>query len=453
MHVNYNELLDVDYMLWSMNAMCYAIPGKVEEIYEKIVIVDYFGEKKKAINEFYDIRKGDYISAQGGYVIKKVDPVEAEGILAAWHELFFELQDIDLRLSRLDLKEKGIDRKLAVILDHALENIPLSKEELVYLFNLSERGGIEIVCKTANFLRQKYLKNSCCVHGIIEISNYCTQGCMYCGISYHNRHLLRYRMSPEEIVETAIEAIDGFGFKALVLQSGEDVDYPVDKLADIIRKIKEKGGVLICISFGEVGIAGLEQLYDAGARALLLRFETSNPDIYKKLHPKRSLDTRLGHLHQAANMGYLIMTGSLIGLPDQTKEDIIEDIYKVKELGAEMYSFGPFLPHPQTPLSNNQPPTEDEMLKTLSIARLVDPANAKILVTTAFETLSANARRMGLLSGANSLMLNLTPLKYRKQYSIYPNRAYCRETIGNQVEKTIDLLKSLGRAPTDLGVS
>ena len=152
--------------------MCYAIPGKIKEISDKTVVVDYFGETKKAINEFYDLRVGDYICAQAGYVIKKVSPQEAEDILSSWRQLFFELQDVDVRLSRLDAAKTNTDPKLTAILDKALENTLLKREELRYLLMLKDSQSQELLFKTANFLRQKYHKNSCCIHGIIEISNY-----------------------------------------------------------------------------------------------------------------------------------------------------------------------------------------------------------------------------------------------------------------------------------------
>jgi len=432
--------------------MCYAIPGKVKEIKGKQVLVDYFGEEKRAINEFYDIAAGDYICAQGGFVIKKVKEDEAKETLAAWQELFFELQDVDLRLSRLDLGE-GSDKNLRIILDKALENIPLGKDELLYLLSLDSQKSCQLLYKSANFLRQKYHKNSCCIHGIIEISNHCQQNCTYCGISTHNKDIPHYSLTQEEIVESAVEAVEKYGFQALVLQSGEDSGYSVEELASTIKKIKEKVPVLICISFGEVGLDGLEKLYLAGARALLMRFESSNPEIYARLHPGRKLETRLEHIRRARSLGYLIMTGALIGLPGQSNEDIINDIHLAGELGAEMYSFGPFLPHPKTPLGNFKPPAEELVLKTLALARLIDPQRAKILVTTALETLKSDTRKKGLLSGANSLMLNVTPVKYRKFYEIYPNKAHNKELIEKQIDKAVALLKSLGRAPTDLGVS
>jgi len=433
--------------------MCYAIPGKVKEVNNKTVLVDYFGQEKKAINEFYDIHVGDYISAQGGFVIKKIPPDEARDILSVWRELFFELQDVDTRLSQLDLKGKNIDRELKTILDKALENIPLKQEELLHLISLNKGEAQELLFRAANFLRQKYHQNSCCIHGIIEISNHCRRNCAYCGISADNKNIARYRMTPDEIVDAARVATEKYGFQALVLQSGEDSSYATSELAGVIKEIKEKVPVLICVSFGEVGLKGLEELYSAGARGLLLRFETSNPQIYAQLHPHQTLETRLNHIRKAHELGYIIMTGSLIGLPNQTSKDIIGDIQLAQTLGAEMYSFGPFLPHPDTPLANHNSPSEEEILKTLALIRFIDPENAKILVTTAFETIYPLARKKSLLAGANSLMLNVTPVKYRKHYSIYPQKAYSTESIETQIEEAISLLKSLGRAPTDLGIA
>lgn len=432
--------------------MCYAIPGKVKKIEGRTVTVDYFGEKRKAINELADLSLGDYIYAQGGFVISKISTMEAESILHVWKEEFFNLQEVDLKISRLDIEQKGIDKRLVEVLDKALENRPLKKEELLYLLNLKDESQVSFFLKTANFLRQKYHQNSCCVHGIIEISNYCKRNCLYCGISNQNKNLKRYRMSRQEILDAAREAIENYGFKALVLQSGEDSGYDIRELAGIIREIKDNWPALIFISFGEIGLDNLKVLYDAGARGLLMRFETSNPQKYSQLHPAQSLKDRLEHLKKAYEIGYLILTGGLIGLPGQTKEDIINDIFLTKELHAEMFSFGPFLPHPDTALAGNKPVDSEEVMKVLALARLVDSENAKILVTTALETLDSQSRKKALLSGANTVMLNVTPMKYRQLYSIYPNRAHSSETIENQINETISLLRELGRAPTDLSI-
>jgi biotin synthase len=246
------------------------------------------------------------------------------------------------------------------------------------------------------------------------------------------------------------QAVNQYHFRSLVLQAGEG-SYTVQDLVEIIAAIKAQFNVLIFISFGEVGLANLKDLYQAGARGLLLRFETSNPDLYQKLHPNASLDIRLEHLKYAYELGYLIITGGLIGLPGQTEKDLVNDIYLTKKLNAEMFSFGPFLPHPATSLSQYQLPLADTVLKVLSLARIIASSQTKILVTTAFETLKHNARQKGLMAGANSLMLNITPIKLRKLYELYPNRKYSVTSIQKQIDETLLLLRKLGRSPIDLG--
>ncbi len=430
--------------------MCYAIPALVENIRDKTATISYFGERKEALCELTNITCGDYVYAQGGYIIQRLPPEEAKQILLTWKELFFQLQELDASKAVLNDADITSDDTLRAILERARKGIAPSKEEAVVLLNLKDTDSRILVRRTANYLRQRYHKNSCCVHGILEISNYCARNCAYCGISALSK-VPRYRMNPDEIMKVAEEAVNNFGFKSLVLQSGEECGYSLEELTNIVARIKEQLPVLIFVSFGEVGLKGLRKLYDAGARGLLLRFETSNPALYEKLHPGYNLNSRLEHLKAAYKMGYLVVTGGLIGLPGQTKEDLVNDILLTSSLHADMFSFGPFLPHPSTSLADFLPPSEQDVLGVLGLIRLICAQNAKILITTAYETLSSCALQNGLMSGGNSVMINVTPLKYRSLYNIYPHRAHEHETVAQQIRQVLAMLKSLGRGPTDLG--
>lgn len=392
--------------------MCYSIPGKVLEIKENLVTVDYFGEKKKAKNEFFKLCVGDYIYAQGGFVVQRISAQEAGPVLDSWKELFFKLQEIDLRLAQ--------------------------KSNNLY--------------QIANNLRHKHLGNSCCVHGIIEFSNYCQDDCLYCGLRKGNASLSRYRMSIEEIIEAAKYSINELGFKALVLQSGEDSWYDEEKLIKIVKGIKQNSAALLSLSIGERDLEIYKKLYEEGARGALLRFEMGNEPLYAKMRPKHLLKDRIALINNLRDMGYLIMSGFLIGLPTQSEEDIIKDIELANSLGTDMFSFGPFIPHPETPLGKNVAPSTELVLNTIARTRILNP-DAKILITTSFETLDKeNGLKQGLLCGGNSLMINLTPEKYRKLYEIYPNRAGIERDVRRRIDEVIKLLHSIGRAPTDLGI-
>lgn len=393
--------------------MCYAIPGKITGINENIVSVEYFGEQKKARNEFFNLKIGDYAYAQGGFIIQKISEREALPVLESWKELFFKLQEIDSQLIQKD-------------------------PQTLY--------------QRANNLRQKYHGNSCCTHGIIEFSNYCGMDCLYCGIRQSNPKLTRYRMGLDEILEAAGFAVRKLKFKALVLQSGEDPWYDEEKLVYLIKKIREDSPSLIILSLGERDFSLYERLYKEGARGTLLRFETANPDLYAHLRPGRDLKDRLGLIKKLHNIGYLVMTGFLIGLPGGKEEDLKKNIELTNTLGADMFSFGPFIPHPDTPLANTPLVSTETVLNTIANARILNP-KAQILVNTSFETLDrVNALRLGLMAGANSLMINVTPKKYRRLYDIYPKAAGVEGDVETRIENVIKLLRSIGRAPTDLGL-
>lgn len=392
--------------------MCYAIPGKITNIDDKIVTLDYFGEEKKARNEFYQLSLGEYVYAQGGFIVSKIKEKEALESLEAWKELFSKLKEIDRRLA-FDPKD---------------------------------------LYQTANAVRQKHLGNACCVHGIIEFSNYCINDCLYCGIQNSNKKLKRYRMSIDEIVAASDNAVNNLGFKALVLQSGEDSWYTDEKLADIVSKVRQKCECLLILSIGERDINTYKKLYNLGIRAVLLRFETADEKLYEKYRPHHKLKDRLNLLRQLRDMGYLVMTGFLVGLPGQKEEDILKEIELTGSLGAEMFSFGPFIAHPDTPLGKNQSATIEFALNTIARTRIMYP-EAKILATTALETLDKeNGIKRALLAGANSLMINVTPDKHQALYDIYPDRAGVGVDVKKKIDDTIFLLRSIGRAPTDMGL-
>ena len=431
--------------------MCYAIPGNVKNIAGNLITVDYFGEKRKARNDFYELQIGDYVYAQGGFVVEKIDRKDAEEILDTWKELFFELKKTDAKLSRLYNDNTNLDKGFLKIVDRATYGRSIAHEEALRLLLSNDPDEIDVLHKSANFIRQKFLDNGCCVHGIIEFSNTCVCQCTYCGINSENTTLKRFSLNTGEILNVVEDAVKRFGFKGIVLQSGEDPFYRSEDILDLIKKIRENYPVFIFLSVGEREEGFYREAFNAGAKAVLFRFETSDSNLYSKLHPHSSLEKRARYLELFKEIGYIIATGSLIGLPGQKMESIIDDFLFAKELGCDMYSFGPFIPHPDTPLSGHEAPDAEYVLKALSVLRLIDPYG-KILVTTALETIGPQARQQALMSGANSIMTNLTPKDYVGLYDIYPDRASVNVTAEEQIEDALKLLKSIGRAPTDLGI-
>lgn len=426
--------------------MCYAIPAKVVKIKGKIATIDYFGEKRKILLDLDDIKVGDYVYAQGGVLVRKIPENEALEILKVWQNIFFELKKTDEALAKIN--EENLPPNVLSVLQKVNLRKSLKKDEMLALLTLKDSKELSVLYEIANNVRQREHGNASCIHGIIEFSNYCRLSCHYCGIRCE-RDIPRYRMSVSEIIDTAKIATEKHGFKALVLQSGEDLSYDDETLTTIVREVR-KLGVLVFVSFGERSKETYKKLYEAGARAALLRFETSNKDIFAALRPRTSLESRIDLIRYLKEIGYVLATGFIIGLPGETEEDIINNILLTKYLAPDMYSFGPLIPTKNTPLENSSQVEKDLVLKIIAISRFVD-VGSNILVTSALESLDKNAKKEALLAGANSMMINITPEKYKKLYTIYDNKAGINQEIESSIQETVNLLYSLGRAPTDLG--
>lgn len=289
--------------------------------------------------------------------------------------------------------------------------------------------------RAADRLRREHVGDEVHLRGLIEFSNHCDRSCAYCGLRAGNRGLKRYRMSQDEIVACALHA-SRLGYGTVVLQSGEDHGFTVDWMAEVIRGIKSRTGLAVTLSLGERADRELLAWRQAGADRYLLRFETSNRSLYERIHPAQPGQDRdrLAMLRGLRQMGYEVGSGVMVGIPGQTYEDLATDIELFRELDLDMIGVGPFIPHPRTPLgrpvpawlapSDQQVPGDVAMTcKVIALARLVCP-DANIPSTTALATLARSAgREPGLAWGANVIMPNLTPPRYRLRYDVYPGKA------------------------------
>jgi biotin synthase len=305
-------------------------------------------------------------------------------------------------------------------LNTVLSKDDLSKEEIVYLLSLSEKKDIEKLFANADAVRNKYCGDGVHLRGIIEFSNYCEQDCLYCGLRISNRELPRYRMTKEEILQTASKICET-GIKTIVLQSGEDHFYSKSLITDLIISIKEKYDTAITLSIGERGRDEYDEWKDAGADRYLLKHETANNKLYSAFHKKEKLKSRLAHIQYLKSIGFQTGSGNIISLPNQALEDIADDIFLCKELDVDMASFSPFIPSPATPLKKAPKADLGLTLKTIAVARIA-LKNVHIPATTALGTLDVLGREKGLQVGANVIMPNFTPSPYRQHYQIYPDK-------------------------------
>ncbi len=315
-----------------------------------------------------------------------------------------------------------------------------SKQELVEA--LAAENGRDIF-KKADLLREAVCGDEVHRRGLIEFSNYCARNCHYCGLRRDNSKLTRYRMSEDEIVESAQNA-KKLGYRTVVLQSGEDGGFTTDALCRTVEKIKQKTNLAITLSVGEKTKNEFRRLKSTGSDRYLMRFETSNRGLYERLRPGASLDTRLENLKVLRELGYQVGSGCMIGLPGQTLEDLADDLLLMEKMDLDMVGVGPFIPHPETPLKNSPRGDLKLTLKFVALVRLVT-RNTHIPATTALGSIHPFGRQMALERGANVLMPNVTPEKYRKFYEIYPNKICITEKPSDCAGCVGSMIHSLGR--------
>lgn len=316
----------------------------------------------------------------------------------------------------------------------------LTKSEIVDI--LKDDSQNEQLFAKADEIRRKYVGDEVHLRGLIEFSNICKRTCKYCGLRAENKNIDRYRISVEDIVLYAEKASE-MGYKTIVLQSGEDEFFSRDLICKIVSEIK-KFDVAVTLSIGERSFDDYKAFKDAGADRYLIRIETTDKELYKKMHPYMDFDNRIKCLKNIKSLGYEVGTGCLVGLPEQTIESLADDILFFKALDADMVGIGPFIAHPDTPLKDSDNGSFTLALKVMALTRIMLP-DINIPATTAMETLNPNGRIIALQSGANVVMPNVTSTEYRAKYEIYPNKicindnpAQCRGCIEGKI-------KSIGR--------
>ena len=294
----------------------------------------------------------------------------------------------------------------------------------------------------ADEVRREAVGDDVHLRGLIEFSNICRNDCLYCGIRRGNRQVQRYRMTEEELVETAKRAAD-LGFQTIVLQSGEDLYFDQARMCRIIEQIK-RIDVALTLSVGERDYKDYKAFRDAGADRYLIRIETTDRDLYHRLNPGMSWERRHECLLMIRELGYELGSGIMVGLPGQTVESITDDLLYLKDICIDMAGIGPFIPHPETPLANESGGTLEQALRTMAVMRLLMP-DINIPATTAMESLHPQGRIMALQAGANVVMPNVTEGEYRRLYELYPGKicvndtpAHCRSCIGLKI-------RSIGR--------
>jgi biotin synthase len=336
------------------------------------------------------------------------------------------------------------------------EDLSMTKQEMIDALMLEDFSPIY---HEADRIRKEVKGDDVFVRSIIEFSNYCIRKCKYCGINCFNDKVPRYRMSLQEIVETAEKAIAA-GYRTIVLQSGEDPYFngnSAHRLGEVVSAIRalptdyspEPDGTQavldITLSVGELPYDALAYLRECGATRYLLRHETSDPELYSFLHPCGTLADRIQCLRNIKKLGYATGSGFMVGLPGQTLASIADDVILLETLECDMAGIGPFISSPDTQLAGYPNGSTELTKRAVALCRIHRP-ELNLPVTTALGVLNPQELKDAFSCGANVIMKKVTPTKYKAAYQIYPSEIHKTRIIEDR--QALDkMIRSLGRRP------
>jgi biotin synthase len=340
---------------------------------------------------------------------------------------------------------------LECILKQAEDGAELSAEQIRLLLELDDPDEIQQLYDCAYRVKLRHVGPVAYFRGIIECGNICVKDCLYCGIRRGNRKVERFQMDEDEIIREALWCHEN-DYGSAVIQSGErqDAEY-IDMIERVVRTIKERsGGQLgITLSLGEQSEQSYRRWRAAGAHRYLLRIETSNPELYRALHPAdHDFAQRRECLALLKKTGWQVGTGVMIGLPGQTAADLAADILFMKEIDVDMIGMGPYIPHSETPLGRRVGAYDEARraaalalgLKMIAVARIV-LKDINIAAATSLQALEDSGRELGLACGANVIMPNVTETAYRPNYTLYDgkpcldeNSSMCRGCLSRRIE-------------------
>lgn len=329
----------------------------------------------------------------------------------------------------------------------------LEKEDLYTLLQLEKEEDIQDLYSLAYETKCRYIGKKVSFRALIEYSNICSKNCFYCGIRKDNKKTLRYQMGEEEVLAAAQWAFEQ-GFGSLVLQSGEREDaFFIEKIDSLIRKIKDlsRGKLGITLSCGEQTLEVYEKWFASGAHRYLLRIEASEETFYRTLHPEdHSYNKRVQCLRDLRKAGYQTGSGVMFGLPGQKVEHLVDDLLFFREMDLDMIGMGPYIPHPDTLLTQRHPdfsiPKEELLtlsLKMIACTRLL-LKDVNIAATTALHTLREDGREQGLKAGGNVIMPNVTLPQYKKSYQLYTGKSSLDDGPENSLSLLRESIEKLG---------
>jgi methylornithine synthase len=307
------------------------------------------------------------------------------------------------------MKERHPEPSPDAILRRVREDQPLTDKDCLSLLELTDEEQIAALFETARHLRSKHFGNRIFLYGFVYTSTFCRNDCRFCFFRRSNTVSLRYRKTPEQIVEASSRLADS-GAHLIDLTMGEDPrnfmggHKGFDELVSLVGKVKSATGLPIMVSPGVVPDDVLANLASAGADWYACYQETHNRELFRNLRIGQNYRERLEKKRLAHKLGMLIEEGILCGI-GETNQDVTESMGVVRSIEADQTRVMNFVPQRGTPMADHIPVDTMRERMITAIMRLAFPDR---LIPASLDVGGLAGLRAWLDAGAN-VVTSLVP--------------------------------------------
>ena len=192
--------------------------------------------------------------------------------------------------NNLELIDKILDKARPVKNGRETHCAGLTHEEASVLLACEDKSVLKKIEDLAQEIKDAFYGERIVIFAPLYLSNYCTNGCIYCPYHHQNKHIPRKKLTQEE-VKAEVIALQDMGHKRLAIESGEDpVNNPIEYILDCIKtiySIKHKNGAIrrVNVNIAATTVENYRKLKEAGIGTYILFQETYHKESYERLHP------------------------------------------------------------------------------------------------------------------------------------------------------------------------
>ena len=296
-------------------------------------------------------------------------------------------------------------REIRKIGDKVLEGKDVSMKDVLPLLGTNGPDVLDLAA-AANRVREEFNGNKIDLCSLLSVkSGKCPEDCAFCAQSAHYKTEAPVYplMDIQRIVEEAKEAqARGTGRFCLITSGREVSDKEFETILDALGRIRRETTLYLDCSLGTLSKERAESLRKVGVTRYNHNVETAESH-FLQICTTHSFRDRVKTVEVLKGQGFSVCCGGIIGLGESLQQRL-ELAFSLKQLGIDCIPFNILNPRPGTPLENSEPIPPMEVIKTISLFRLVLPKGT-IKIAGGREANLRDLQSLALLAGANGLIV------------------------------------------------